>query len=515
MKKKIIDVLTTLGLLATLLLGSAATQVFATGTSASLRFVQTPTITLYASISASATSMRITPYPKDLDGTKLTITDFGSSPTVTIDPKVRNIEEIVGFTGITDNGDNTATLTGLTRNLTSKYPYTTVGTGRQHTASAVVVFSNNPQMYARLTSWENPGTTTAVWTFSSTTKPVYDANPSFGASDGNAFVNYSTLLATAISGAGTSTEGAMGIVRLASNGQTGIASSTTGAPYVIPNRLSTSTYNPCCAMQGNVVSLNSSKNIDANFIATSSSNTYNYGATMNLNGTTTVTALGGFLVTGTSTMQGTTTQLGNFIANNVFTTYTSATTTTTFPLPITMSTSTGKVSTGNSAQASSSVYFLGFSKANATNNTPLNVQTSGIVSGFSGLTTGSDYYIQDGGSIGTTIGTVEAYVGTAVSSTQLLMGQPRAFQYSGITGSCTSLNAPSWTRMATISLTWNSGVSNETQESTIYRSGKTTVSFTFYSQNGGGGSIESAGASASWSGNTITSGSTCTAYLYY
>src|SRR5437868_3638102 len=96
------------------------------------KFVQTPTITLYASISSSATSMRIVPYPKDLSGTKLTMSDFGSTPTVTIDPKVKNVEEIVSFTGITDNGDNTATLSGLTRGLLSKYPYTAGGTAYPH-----------------------------------------------------------------------------------------------------------------------------------------------------------------------------------------------------------------------------------------------------------------------------------------------------------------------------------------------------------------------------------------------
>lgn len=143
--------------------GYSAHQVMAT-----LSFVQTPTITLYASISGSATSMRITPYPKDLDGVKLTMTDFGTSPTATIDPKVRNVEEIVGFTGIVDNGDNTATLTGLSRDLTSKFPYTTTGAGRSHSASAIVVFSNNPQMYNRLAGKENNETVTGLWTFTQT-----------------------------------------------------------------------------------------------------------------------------------------------------------------------------------------------------------------------------------------------------------------------------------------------------------------------------------------------------------
>ncbi len=46
--------------------------------------------------------------------------------------------------------------------------------------------------------------------------------------------------------------------------------------------------------------------LDPNFIATSSSNTYNYGATINLQGTTTETGAGGLLVTASTTLTGTT-----------------------------------------------------------------------------------------------------------------------------------------------------------------------------------------------------------------
>lgn len=214
--------------------------------SATLNFVETPTTTLYASISGSATSMRVTPYPKDLDGNKLTMTDFGSSPTATIDPKVRNYEEIVGFTGITDNGDGTATLTGLTRDLTSKSPYTTTGTGRSHAASAIVVFSNNPQMYARFAAPENTATITNAWTFS--TLPTFTNAPTTG-TDG---VNKAYADALSIQGAATSTESNMGIVQLASPTQagSGTASSTQGRPLVLGSRLATST---CQVAQNSVL----------------------------------------------------------------------------------------------------------------------------------------------------------------------------------------------------------------------------------------------------------------------
>lgn len=125
------------------------------------KFVQTQAVALYSGLSAAATSMVITPYPRDIQtNTKLTFADFGTSPSLTIDPKIPGYEEICTFTGITDNGDNTATLTGLTRNLIGQDPYITSGTGKTHGASAVVVFTDNPQMYARLASKENANTFT-------------------------------------------------------------------------------------------------------------------------------------------------------------------------------------------------------------------------------------------------------------------------------------------------------------------------------------------------------------------
>lgn len=139
------------------------------------KFVQTPAVALYTGISAVATSARITPYPVDLDGVKLTMSDFGTTGFLTIDPKVSGFEEIASFTGIVDNGDGTGTLTGLIRDLQSKYPYTGSGTGKIHGSSAIVVFSDNPQLYNKFPARDNDETITGQWTF--TTFPITPATP--------------------------------------------------------------------------------------------------------------------------------------------------------------------------------------------------------------------------------------------------------------------------------------------------------------------------------------------------
>lgn len=131
----------------------------------SFKKVQSPAVTLYTGLSASGTSMIVSPYPRDLDGNKLTMAALGSTPQMTVDPKVSSYEEIIGFTGITDNGDDTATITGLSRDLASS-SLATPGTGKQHGAGAVVLFSWNPQDVARLGALENDQTWTGLNAFS-------------------------------------------------------------------------------------------------------------------------------------------------------------------------------------------------------------------------------------------------------------------------------------------------------------------------------------------------------------
>jgi len=152
----------------------------------SLKYVQTPAIALYTGIGISDTSCRVTPYPTDLDGNKLVFSDFGDVAVFTIDPKISGYEEIVSFTGITDNGDGTATLTGLTRNLMGKSPYTASASGgKTHGSSAVVVFSDNPQVYNGIVAFFTgaiiaggiPATTTVLGISKLSVAPVSAPSP--------------------------------------------------------------------------------------------------------------------------------------------------------------------------------------------------------------------------------------------------------------------------------------------------------------------------------------------------
>lgn len=68
--------------------------------------------------------------------------------------------------------------------------------------------------------------------------------------------------------------------------------------------------------------------------------------------------------------------------------------------------------------------FAGFSLEAGTDGNKMKVRTDGVVGGFSGLTTGSKYYLSDtAGEIQSTPGTYEVLVGIAVSPTKLLISK--------------------------------------------------------------------------------------------
>ena len=65
--------------------------------------------------------------------------------------------------------------------------------------------------------------------------------------------------------------------------------------------------------------------------------------------------------------------------------------------------------------------FVGFAISNSTDGNSIDIQFEGIVKGFTGLSEGVKYYVQDDKTIGTSKGTYEILVGIAISATELLI----------------------------------------------------------------------------------------------
>ncbi len=137
-------------------------------------FIQVQPVRLSGSgISATATTITVKSF-KDPQGNKIVTADLGDKTHATLEPgSVR--EEIISFTGVTQNADGTATLTGVTRNLDYTTPYTQISsTGFQHAGNTLLVVSNNPQLYEDLISFSNDETVTGTCTFTNPAFPRID-----------------------------------------------------------------------------------------------------------------------------------------------------------------------------------------------------------------------------------------------------------------------------------------------------------------------------------------------------
>lgn len=137
------------------------------------KYVQTKEFSLAIGANTGATSIRVR-LLKDIDGTVLTMDDFGSKGFGTLEPNTSREEQIV-FTGITDNGDDTYTLTGVS-NVLAQAPYTeSSGTNITHTGGATFIISNNPGLYNTFANKNNDETIAQTWTFTSPNYPKMDS----------------------------------------------------------------------------------------------------------------------------------------------------------------------------------------------------------------------------------------------------------------------------------------------------------------------------------------------------
>lgn len=104
-----------------------------------------------------------------IDGvTPLTMADFGTIGYGTLEPGNGNLEEQISFTGIVQNSNGTATLTGVSSVLFLN-PYTeSSGLNKTHAGSTTFVISNTAGFYNQFAIKQNNETITGQWTFENT-----------------------------------------------------------------------------------------------------------------------------------------------------------------------------------------------------------------------------------------------------------------------------------------------------------------------------------------------------------
>jgi hypothetical protein len=207
-----------------------------------VNFVGTlPTTLSGAGITSTVTSVGVTSLTIQQTGQKVSMTDFGSIGYATIDPGNATKQEFVSFTGITQNSNGTAILTGVTRGLSPVSPYTASSTMRfAHGGGSRVIISNSPPFYNNFAIQGNSADVTGLWTFSSATPPRYDVPPpnqTVGSyqSTTSELVSWAGLAAVTTAGAPNMTTAVKGIAEQAtvSEATSSTATGGTGANLVI------------------------------------------------------------------------------------------------------------------------------------------------------------------------------------------------------------------------------------------------------------------------------------------
>lgn len=164
---------------------------------------------------------------------------FGSIGFGTIEPGNGTLEEQICFTGITQNTNGTATLTGVS-NVLFLAPYTrTSGLAKTHAGSTTFIISNTSGFYDRMVSKDDDEIITGTYTFTTPNYPQVDvaANvPTLPAQ----FATVQYVNSVAVSGAPNATPLVKGIVQIGTQAEVdskAVFGTTSAYVVVIPSTL--------------------------------------------------------------------------------------------------------------------------------------------------------------------------------------------------------------------------------------------------------------------------------------
>lgn len=117
-------------------------------------------------VSSSDTSITLTSFTITQTGYEILDSDMSEIFYLTIEPGSRSRQEIVSCTTVTQNSDNTATLSGCERGLAPLSPYaSSTDYSFAHSGGSTVIFSNPPQLYNQAAFKGNDEIITGFWSF--------------------------------------------------------------------------------------------------------------------------------------------------------------------------------------------------------------------------------------------------------------------------------------------------------------------------------------------------------------
>lgn len=119
-----------------------------------------------AGVTSSADSITLQSLTIPQTGQKIVDADLSTTFYLTLEPGHRTRQEIVSCTTVTQNSNDTATLTGCSRGLSPVTPFTASSTLRfSHGGGSQVIFSDPPQLFNEYAAKANDETITGQWTF--------------------------------------------------------------------------------------------------------------------------------------------------------------------------------------------------------------------------------------------------------------------------------------------------------------------------------------------------------------
>lgn len=375
--------------------------------------VQSQPFTLYGSGAiAGATTIILTSF-NQINGTQLTMANFGSIGFFTLEPGNGTLEEAGTFTGVTPNSNGTVTLTGVSTQLTVS-PYTqTSGLAQAHAGGVYLVLSNTAGFYNEFPTIPDNATISGVYTFTAPFYPQIDNPNSPPTTDGQFAPK--KYVDDAITGlVGTATTTSFGTVKVT------VAPLVAGNPIAVENNDTSQVGSGSKVVRGTLGVIAASWGGTASSVATLGTDTLVVQNPHNATATATAAKIPIADANG---------ELNTWLNQNRLNVQTyvagenidaSAS-----PRAVYLKESDGRVYKLDATNPTEAAFaFIGFAivqSAITTGNSIL-IQTDGKVSGFTGLTIGGYYYgTNTAGNISLTAGTESLQVGRAVTATTLFI----------------------------------------------------------------------------------------------
>lgn len=265
----------------------------------------------------------------DPNKTPITNSMFSGTQYGVLEAQTSKIENVT-YTGVTQNANGTATLTGVSRGISFYSPYAASSTlSLAHAGGATFILSNPAAFYAQFLTNTNGASILGTFTFASTSPPLYDNDPIWANFPGTTLADVNYVNSVVAAGCANGSQTVKGCVQLATQLQSASSTGTgsTGALLVGNNLYSTSSpgtaglWNVWTGNDGKIAAtfLNGVENYIFNgldtfnqgFIDNASStftSTVNLNGTVNINGNTVSPKFGGNGVNGALTISsGTTT----------------------------------------------------------------------------------------------------------------------------------------------------------------------------------------------------------------